>query len=195
MPLAPRIFQIVALLAIFACIGCGAAIGDTPDGAKPRASYSGRLAELFDDQIVAAAVGVDLERNYTAKSDKRLKERVETAEGILRVRVTTVTAKVTDTGTSYLLGLKTLETMRGAFPRSTFTVIVPSRGDSASILRSFDTRLVGKTFVAFVREFVRPDGDTEIHFHCLPDTQDTKYSIEDSTSFETAVRGPNFRSK
>lgn len=193
MPLVHRIFRIFAILAIFACVGCGAAnVGETANQPKPLASYGGKLAELFDDRIVAAAVGVDLEHTYTAKSDKRLRERVEAAEGILRVRIATVTGKVAETGTSYILGMKALETIRGKFS-SNFTVTVPSRGESAAILRNFDTRLVGKTFIVFVREFVRPDGDTEIHFHCLPDTEDSKNAIVDSTSFETAVRGANFR--
>jgi hypothetical protein len=43
-----------------------------------------------------------------------------------------------------------------------------------------EARLIGLAFVAFVREFVRPDGDHEVHFHFAPDTKDVKLAVGDA---------------
>jgi hypothetical protein len=52
-------------------------------------------------------------------------------------------------------------------------------------MKNFESRLVGYAFIAFVREFVRPDGDRDIHFHLAPDTKDVKNAVGDAlTAYE-----------
>ncbi len=159
-----------------------------PNARPPIPPYSGRLSEIFDDVIVPAAVGVDLDRKYTARKDKTLSERIAKSDGVLRVRVTTVTGKVTETGTKYMLGLTVVTKLGGKMTRDRFTVVVPTHGESAGVLRNFDTRLVGKTFIAMVREFIRSDGDTEFHFHIYPDNDDTVSAIKGEEIFGRALR-------
>src|SRR4029079_2238131 len=131
-----------------------------PRGAPPRPlpGYSGRAADLFDDAIDPAGVGLDYDKGYTAKADPMLRERAQVSDAVLRVKVQTVTGKTDGPEKSYQLGLHTVEKMTGQnAPASAFTVSVTKSSESHGILKNFEGRLVGYPFVAFVREFVRPD--------------------------------------
>jgi hypothetical protein len=174
-----------ALALSFGAVG-GGAVGCSPmtgPGAKsrPLPAYAGRAAELFDDSIDPAAVGMDFDKGYTAKADPLLRERAQTSDAVLRVKIATVTGKTDGPEATYQLGLHTVEKMSGANPPpADFTVPVGKTSESHGILKNFEGRLVGYPFVAFVREFVRPDGDHEVHFHLSPDTKDVKAAVNDA---------------
>ena len=160
--------------------GCGPSTGP---GAKsrPLPAYSGRAAELFDDSIDPAGVGMDFDRGYTPKADAMLRERSQVSDAVLRVKIATVTGKKDGPETSYQLGLRIVEKMTGKNPPpDDFTVAVSKASESHGILKNFEGRLVGYPFVAFVREFVRPDGDHEVHFHLSPDTKEVKAAVNDA---------------
>ncbi|MBL8611237.1 MAG: cobalamin ABC transporter substrate-binding protein [Myxococcales bacterium] len=168
-------------LAAFAC-------NDKPPQApqKPLPTYSGRQTELFDDGVEPAAVGLDMDKSYHPRSDSLLRERTETADAVIRVRLSTVTGKAEDTGNTYDIGMRTIEKLAGDRPPGeTFTVRVDKGSPSVGIFKSFEGRLVGKEFIAFVRTFVRPDGDKEIHFHLAPDTKDVRIAVTDAVTLGT----------
>jgi len=145
---------------------------------RPLPTYAGRAADLFDDTIEPAAVGLDFDKSYTPKSDAVLRERSQVSDAVLRVRVSTVTAKKEGPEASYQLGLHTVEKVTGAHsPGEDFTVQINRSSESHGIMKNFETRLVGYPFVAFVREFIRPDGDREVHFHLAPDTKEVKAAV------------------
>jgi hypothetical protein len=160
--------------------GCGGPPANGPQ--RPLPSYTGHSVELFDDAIEAKALGLDLEASQNPRMDSRLRERAEVGDAVLRVRVSTVSAKEEDAGSRYLLGFETLEKLGGFFPPGPqFTLVVDRKGSSLGIVKSFGARLVGKSFVAFVRLFVRADGDTELHFHLAPDSKDELAAVHDAT--------------
>lgn len=160
-----------AAVAIFALCACGGASGDglSPPRAPRRSlpPYTGHGAELFDDSIEARAVGYDLQQALEPKADLGLRERTRIGDAVLRVRVLTVTSRNEDNGRSWQLGLRTIERLAGSNPPDTdFTIEVGDTDPAAGVLRTFEIRLVGMTFVAFVREFARDAGsDPELHFH------------------------------
>ena len=160
--------------------GCGPATGP---GAKsrPLPAYAGRAADLFDDSIDPAAVGMDFDKGYTPKADPMLRERAQVSDAVLRVKVATVTGKKDGPEASYQLGLHVVEKVTGKNPPpDDFTVAVGKASEAHGILKNFEGRLVGYPFVAFVREFVRPDGDHEVHFHLSPDTKEVKGAVNDA---------------
>ncbi len=160
--------------------GCGPATGP---GAKsrPLPAYAGRAADLFDDSIDPAAVGMDFDKGYTPKADPMLRERAQVSDAVVRVKISTVTGKKDGPEATYQLGLHIVEKMTGANPPpDDFTVGVSKASESHGILKNFEGRLVGYPFVAFVREFVRPDGDHEVHFHLSPDTKEVKTAVNDA---------------
>lgn len=183
---AKRAFSVVALAfgAWVACVvgaGCGTTAKDAASANRPLPGYSGRSADLFDDSIEPAAVGLDFDRGYAPRTDPSLRERAQTGDAVLRVRVATVTAKKDGPEAVYQLGLHTVEKVAGGHaPDLDFTVTIGKSSESHGIMKSFESRLVGYSFVAFVREFVRPDGDHEVHFHLAPDTKEVKLAVNEA---------------
>ena len=181
-PSSTRVSTLI-LAAALALAGCGAP--GTGSRSRPLPSYAGHAIELYDDAIEPAAVGLDYQKNYIVKADARLRERTQVSDAVVRVRVATVTAKKDGPESTYQLGLQTVEVLTGSHPPPhEFTVRIDRSSESHGILRNFESRLVGYAFIAFVREFVRPDGDTELHFHLSPDTKEVKTAISDALALQ-----------
>jgi hypothetical protein len=169
----------IAPLAVMAAAlgGCAGTTNGARGPGNTMPAYAGHAADLFDDAIEPAAVGYELDQAPTAgtpMSSNRLRERAQVGDAVVRAHVTTVTSKDEDKGRTWQIGLRTVETIAGSssFPND-FTVEIEPSGPSAGIVRAFESRLIGKTFLAFVREFARPgaDGDAELHFHLAPDAK------------------------
>ena len=161
-------------------MGCGNS-KEANDPSRPLAAYSGRQADLFDDTIEPAAVGLDFDRGYHPRLDKVLRERAQVGDAVLRVRVSTVTAKTDGPDATFQLGLHTVEKLAGNHPPPTdFTVQINKASESHGIMKNFESRLVGYSFIAFVREFAHPSGDREVHFHLAPDTKEVKAAVGDA---------------
>jgi hypothetical protein len=160
------------------------ACGGTKDADAPSRAlspYSGRQADLFDDTIEPAAVGLDFDKGYSPRVDKTLRERAQTGDAVVRVRVSTVTTKKDGPDATYQLGLHTVEKLTGKnTPPADFTVPINKSSEAHGIMKNFESRLVGYAFVAFVREFALPSGDRELHFHLAPDTKEVKAAVGDA---------------
>jgi hypothetical protein len=162
---------------ILGALGCGG--GGVGAPGRALSLYNGRLADLFDDAIEPAAVGLDFDRGYAPKVDKTLRERAQVGDAVVRVRVMTVTAK-TDAESNYHLGLHVVEKLTGRETPPDFTVQINKASESHGIMKNFESRLVGYAFVAFIREFTTPGGDRELHFHLAPDTKEVKSAVSDA---------------
>jgi hypothetical protein len=139
---------------------------------RPLPTYAGHAIELFDDAIEPRAVGLDLEQGSEPASDALVRERTQIGDAAMRVRIGTLTEKEEGAETRYQLGMRILETLAGSFPPpDDFNVTVEGTSPSIGIVRNLQDGLIGKTFIAFVRAFVRSDGDPELHFHLAPDTK------------------------
>ena len=159
--------------------GCGG--GQAEAAGHPVTPYSGRQADLFDDSIEPAAVGMDFDKGYAPRADKALRERAQVGDAVVRVRVATVTAKKDGPDATYQLGLHSVEKLTGnAPPPADFTVQISKSSESLGIMKNFESRLVGYSFVAFVRAFGSPGGERELHFHLAPDTKDVKTAVGDA---------------
>jgi hypothetical protein len=181
-----------ALLATSLALGvaaCGPIGGGPGSPTRPLPAYAGHASDLFDDGIEPAAVGLDFDKGYSPKADPLLRERAQVSDAVLRIRIATVTGKKDGPESTYQLGLHTLEKLTGDNPPPTdFTVGVNRSSESHGILKNFEGRLVGAPFIAFVREFVRADGDREIHFHLSPDTADVKAAVANAVILGEAGR-------
>ncbi len=168
-----------ALLALVLLGGCGGSSTSGEGARRPLSSYSGSATQLFDDAIEQRAVGLDLDN--AARLDPQIKERSQASDAVLRVRVDTVTARDDGASVRYDLGLRTLEKITGEHPPpSEFNVRVDKESPAFGIVRGFQARLSGKVFIVFVREFVRPDGDTDIHFHMAADDKEIARAVRDA---------------
>jgi hypothetical protein len=148
-------------------------------------SYDARATQLFDDMIDPAAVGyggsvIGTEQAHSPKDDALLRERTQTGDAVVRARVVTVTSGADGQDSGWQIGLRTLETVAGKKPpEGEFSFFVASKGPAAGVVRMLDARLIGFTFVVFVRAF-EADGDagaaadpgSALHFHFAKDDKD-----------------------
>jgi hypothetical protein len=172
---------LVIVLGLFACASACGGGKEANDPSRALTPYAGRQADLFDDTIEPAAVGLDFDKGYSPRMDKTLRERTQVGDAVLRVRVATVTAKTDGPEASYQLGLHIVEKLTGkSSPPPDFTVQINRGSESHGIMKNFESRLVGYAFIAFVREFVKSDGDREVHFHLAPDTKEVKTAVGDA---------------
>ncbi len=163
-----------ALNLAFLMTSCAEGASDVGGPHRPLGPYTGNALQLFDDAIEASAVGLHLGPGKQALGDNALRERTQVGDAVLRVRVVTITSKREDQGQSWQLGLRTLEKLAGAHPPpGDFTLQVGAYGPGAGILQAFEGRLIGVTFVAFVREFSGGEsGGAQMHFHLARDDRD-----------------------
>ena len=168
------------------------AAGCTPPAApeRPLPAYEAESIEIFDDGIDPASVGLTLEPSAPPSTDLKLRQRVQTSDATVRVRVQTVTEKHEDRATSYVLGLRREEVFGGSFPPpETFSVSIGTQAPSHGVVGSFESRLVGKTFIATVRQFAHPasgSGDEhDLHFHFYTDDRKTVDAVQSAFALES----------
>ncbi len=171
----------VAVAGAYGLAGCGDGRNANAPSSSAVSAYSGRQATLFDDSIEPAAVGLDFDKGYSPRADSALRERAQVGDAVLRVRVSTVTAKTDGPAVVYQLGLHTVAKIGGKSPPpADFTVEITKASESHGIMKNFESRLVGYAFVAFVRQFAQPTGERELHFHLAPDTKDVQGAVDEA---------------
>lgn len=172
----------LTVLLFCALCGCG---GAATGG--PLARYAGHATELFDDVIEPRAVGLDLDLAGAPRSDPVLRERTQTGDAVVRVRISTVTVAGYGQTTRHQLVLQTIENLSGKRPPpATFTVALGDGSPSAGIVRGLESRLGGRTFVAFVKSFgssAAEGAEAEYHFHLAPDTKDVRDAVAEAIVF------------
>lgn len=162
-----------------------ACAGGTPDAQnpdRPLPTYDSHSAELFDDAIEPTAMGYPSDTSVgRPMGDTRLRERSQVGDAVVRAKVTTVTSKAEDRGRSWQMGLRTTEHLAGSGPLpKDFLLSVDPTDPAAGILRGFEARLIGSSFVAFVREFRRAGapGDSDLHFHLAADSPEEIQAVK-----------------
>jgi len=176
-----RVVVLTARLGLTAALAasCGGPDANAPK--RPLPSYAGHATELFDDAIEPRAVGQEIDPANSPRADPLLRERAQIGDAVLRVKVATVTAKQEDSGTTYQIGFRIAEKLAGGYPpEDGFSVMIGKESPARGTLATFEGRLVGMSFIIFLRAFVRPDGDHELHFHVAPDSKDEILAIKDA---------------
>jgi hypothetical protein len=179
-----------AALLCLCCEGVAQREAATPQ--TPLPSYDGRATQLFDDMIDPAAVGyggslIGTEQGRSPKDDALLRERTQSGDAVVRARVVTVTSGADGQDSGWQIGLRTLETVAGKKPlEGEFSFFVASKGPAAGVVRMLDARLVGSTFVVFVRAF-EADGEagagpgSALHFHFAKDDKDELGAVREAS--------------
>jgi hypothetical protein len=177
-----RALAVVASLAgSLAACGGGTPEARNPD--RPLPPYIGHATELFDDGIEPTAVGFPLDPSANPVGDTRVRERTQTGDAVVRARVRTVTSKVEDRGQSWQIGFHVVERLGGTGPlEADFTLPVLPSDPAAGIVHAFEARLIGKTFIVFVREFSHagaPQGDPgDLRFHVAADSPEEAKAVK-----------------
>jgi hypothetical protein len=137
-------------------------------------AYEGHATELFDDGIGAQAFGTGVELIVSPLERQLVRERTHLGDGVVRVRVVSVTAAQEESGPRWFIGLHAVERLAGERPLpDNFTVLVTGDAPGARLLRDLDGQIIGRHLVAFLREFASTEGkEGELHFHLASDAQD-----------------------
>lgn len=163
--------------------GCAGSNSTTPAAVEGLPLWEGRAREVFDDAIEPAAVGLSLEAT-SPRSDPLLRERAQTADIVARVRVQTVTSESAGKDTTYHLGVQVgaPPLRRPRLPDLTVDLVVRPGTPSHGVAKAFETRLSGRTFIAFLSRFAGRDGEPVFHFHLSPDTPEVAAAVHDAVA-------------
>jgi hypothetical protein len=182
----PRRPSAVVLLAV--CAACGGPAAQAQPATPSLWPYTADAAKIFDDVIELPAVGYGFDPGAHPMEDKRVRERTQIADAVLRIRVTSVNAMTEGAG-GWIIACHTLEQVAGKRPPAPdFNLMIDAQGPSASILRQFSTRVASGTFVVFVEEFTRADGlpGPQLHFHIAQDSPDEIIAIREAAAIGEA---------
>ncbi len=171
-----------ALLVSFA-VGCGGMGADGPTRTLP--TYEGHQRELFDDSIDPSAVSMTIDAPPPPRVDVALRERTQVGDAVVRVSVETVTVKKDEReghDVEFHLRLRVLEELVNGQLADSFVVRFDKTSPSAAIVESLGARLIGKTFVAFVRGFKDANGSLRYHAHFAPDAKDVISAVLAATA-------------
>ncbi|MFO0760589.1 MAG: cobalamin ABC transporter substrate-binding protein [Byssovorax sp.] len=177
------------LLAGGAGPGCGGEPtpgAQTPGPAGPLPVWEGRGAQLFDDTIDPAAVGLSLDGPTGGRSDPNLRDRAKEADIVARVKVQTVTLDTMGEQEHYHLNLLI---GRPAFaqpriPDSAVEIEIRTKDPAFGLVKSFDARLRDKTFIGFLRRFQGADGEAHVHFHLSADTESVAAAVKEAVALQ-----------
>lgn len=186
----PRLLRplAAALLAAGLALG-GPGCGEPPSGAHsaqptgPLPVWEGHQREVFDDNLDPAAVGLSMDAP-SPRTDPFLRERSQTGDIVARFKVQTVTLDSMGDSEHYHLGLlvgrPTLVEPR--MPDSSIELAIRTGAPAFAVVKSFDARLRGKTFIGFVRKFQGADGEPELHWHLSADTEAVAASVKEAVA-------------
>jgi hypothetical protein len=170
-------------------LGCaGGTTAAPPVHATPALPvYEGSLRELFDDGIDPSSVGL-ADVTYRPRADPALRNRTLKAEVVTRVRVSTVTVDVAAGQPVYHVQLSFVGTpfVQRGFPDATVSLSIRSDSPAFGVVKWLDTRLIGKTFIGFVRRFAGAE-EPRISFHLSADSAEVVTAIQDAKTFAEAA--------
>jgi len=143
--------------------------------------WEGHAREVFDDIIDPAAVGLSME-GPSPRSDPFLRERAQTADVVARVRVHTVTVDAVGDQRTYHLGIQVTDPplTHLEIPERSFELLIKPSSGAFGIVKAFDARLRGATFIGFVHHFASEGGEPEVHWHLSADTAEVATAVKEA---------------
>jgi hypothetical protein len=171
-----------ALVVVFLSAGCaGPAHGPRPVDPSSFPEYAGRAVDLFDDKIDADAVGLATV-NVNPRNDPVFHERVGQAEAIARWRVSTVTVDMVAGQPLYhVIFVVATPLVSKEFSESRMELSIGPSAPSFGIVKWLDTRIIGRTFIGFVRRFAGAE-EPVIRFHLSADSPDVLAAVREATT-------------
>ena len=146
-------------------------------------AFSATEAALFDDTITGGAFGDGMDE---VGEDQQLKlsERSVRADGILPVKISTVTSDARGDDQVYQLVLvPNGSPLHGPEPTEPISVVVSSHSPSFAFVRGADAELVGKQFIFLYRRY-NVDGTATTHWRLEADSNEIRKAIAEARILE-----------
>ncbi len=146
---------------------CSSSSSNTP---RPRAPWEPELAQFFDDAADFIEDPGDLQGNWATSYQSELRGRVDEADLIARVHITTINEDIAIDGhrRKHLIARVT-SVLRGDAPPDDRLILSVDEGSAGfdTVDRS-ERRLFNGRYVAFVRWYEDEDGTVKSHWHLSP---------------------------
>jgi len=168
-----RIYPALLALALAACTPTPSG---PPTGPGPiLAPYAGPDLQLFDDTLAPEVFGA-----FPDSSDP-LAARARSAEGVVPVRVRTVTRDTTGEVESYTVDVvPSGPALKGPNPTTSLALTVPTSGASFPLVRASEAGLVGSGLLLFYKRF-QDRGAVVLHWRAELDTPRVRKVVEEAT--------------
>jgi hypothetical protein len=182
---------VFALTALAAALGCGSAPPRAVSAVAGLPEYTPEEASLFGDELTPSVFG--LPSDLPIDQDPKLGERLRRADGVVKVRVATVSEEELAGKRGFSLALAVEPgTVRGTPPESPVEITLTSGSPSLAQIQTEGSQFVGHRFVLFVRRYSR-DGEPELHWHGEGDTPAFQHAVERSNALDELKARPQTR--
>ena len=174
--------RLVALTAVaigWTSLGCGSAAppNAVPSEAASLPSYLAAEAAVFDDNFAPEVFG--LLPQPRSDDERKLAERLENADSVVRAQISTVTSDRQRGGVpNYQLVLRALgPPISGRSVTEPIAVGLSSSSPSYPLVAASEESLVGRVVVFFFRRY-NEKGNVAIHWHAEADSERTAAAIQ-----------------
>ncbi|APS00038.1 hypothetical protein [Pajaroellobacter abortibovis] len=183
-------FSILFFMILMASSSCSKTVSSIPAPSQSLPFYKGFDTLLFDDSIDPLAVDIKAGVALNPLQTQAIfRERAQLASTIVKVKVTMLTSRGKGNTLMYQLVLKPVDRIAG-FPiaMNAFIFNIDRKNNGFGIVDSLQGRLVGKTFIAFIRNYRKLDNSKEFHFYLGADHPSTLKKI---SSLRDNIEGDN----
>jgi hypothetical protein len=145
--------------------------------------YDGPDRQRFDDSIEPAVLGLALERaDY--RRDGRFLARAQTAHGVARMRIVTISFDSSREGAPYRLQLQRVGSpLKRYDPAEAIEVEVRPGSPSYSLLRQYEAKLSNRTALAMWKRFRQGD-EPSTHFYLAPDNDEALAAAREALALQ-----------
>ena len=141
--------------------------------------YTGGSLKLFNDSIEPSALGLSLER-VSFKGDALFRERVQQADVVSEVLITTVTVGKTDEKSVYFLQFEPQQSYTKAGLANDMLELRVADGEGAyPLLNMIQSRARGRKFIGMWKRF-RQGNVATLHWYFAPDNEDTVAAVKEA---------------
>lgn len=165
---------------------CGPAANPSDFAVDKLPKYEGRGPILYNDVIEPAGVGLALDR-LTLRSDPLFRERVQQADGVSRMRVTTVSTEHRGGAKSYRLQLAVVEQKMGGMDSASRIEVDVKPGNAAyGVVHKFGERMSNMVFIVVWKHY-QANGEGVVHYYAAPDDTDARDAAREALAVQEVL--------
>jgi hypothetical protein len=182
----PSVVLLLALSAAPALVACGAPQTRAQIELSKLPQYQGKDAELLDDTIELAAVGLTMEKPYF-KGDPTFRERAQKAQVVVRMKVTTVTTDKVDERSTYHLTLTPQGEPFTGSDASPLEITLREGDKGFPVVNQVRDNFRGRTVLAMWKRYRQAD-DAVQHYYLAPDDADTVAAAKEAIVLQEVTK-------
>jgi hypothetical protein len=178
---------VVLLAGILGLTSCGSPEPRTASAVVGLKEYTPEEAALFGDTLASGVFG--LPDQSADAGDEKLAARVQHADTVVPVRISTVTRESLAGTHGFVLILTPTEApLAGRPPEEPLELRIKLGGPALARVATVDTRLVGARMIVFLRKYAEA-GEPALHFHGEADTPGVRNRLKSVKKLDAPSSG------